>query len=159
MSEVKYSAKDIARFESYLDCRAGLFSCWLWTGGLDKDGYGVTWMNRKSERAHRVAWELANKQNVPNGMKVLHTCDNPTCCQPLHLFLGTDKDNMRDKTTKGRQAQGHKIGVSRLTADQVKTIRERYAKGEKQSQIAREYGVTQSAIYYIVRGKVWRSTD
>ena len=152
----KYNAKSLARYWSKVDCSAGLFACWLWVAALDRDGYGKIWLNGCNIRSHRVAWELVHG-SIPEGMRVLHTCDNPACCQPLHLFLGTDADNVRDKTLKGRQARGHKIGVSKLTEDQVKTIREQYAKGQSQSSIARDYNVTQSAIFYIVRGKVWKS--
>lgn len=80
--------------------------CWLWTGDHDFKGYGIVrWddLGRpRRRRAHRVAWELANGSAVPEGMYVLHSCDNPPCIAPDHLFVGTLSDNSRDMWSKGR---------------------------------------------------------
>lgn len=117
-----------------------------------------------------MAWVLVNGE-IPNGMQVLHECDNPPCVRPEHLFLGTAADNADDKTAKGRQAKGEDHG-KRIRAGQVKvgelhpnsavsesdvrTIRERYAAGELQRVLAEEYGVTATAISYIVRRINWK---
>ena len=77
--------------------------CWLWLGGKTKSGYGQCYFEKKVQRAHRVAWMLSKSiVPIPSGMGVLHTCDNPACVNPLHLFLGTQKDNMQDCKSKGR---------------------------------------------------------
>ncbi len=75
--------------------------CWLWTGARRRDGYGTIWFNGRPEAVHRVAWMLSNGP-IPDGLFVCHTCDNPPCCRPSHLFLGTPADNTRDSVTKGR---------------------------------------------------------
>ena len=79
--------------------------CWPWTGGGDR--YGKIKVRRMSVSAHRFAWQVANGP-IPDGMSVLHTCDNPPCCNPSHLFLGTNSDNMRDMVTKGRRPRNAK---------------------------------------------------
>lgn len=75
--------------------------CWIWTGARIADGYGQIWLNRKVIYTHRLSYELSFGK-IPNGMNVLHDCDNPKCVRPSHLFLGTDLDNALDKASKGR---------------------------------------------------------
>lgn len=77
--------------------------CWPWIGGRMKKGYGVFWPRKgRPEGAHRVSWELHHRESIPRGMQVLHSCDNPPCVNPRHLWVGTCADNMRDKSEKGR---------------------------------------------------------
>jgi hypothetical protein len=73
-------------------------ACWEWLGAKDRDGYGYHWRVR---RAHRTAWVLKCGP-IPKGLWVLHTCDNPSCCNPAHLYLGTVQDNVRDRDERGR---------------------------------------------------------
>jgi hypothetical protein len=75
--------------------------CWLWTGSLNDTGYGQLWVGSKSTRAHRLSYEL-HVGPIPEGMHVCHHCDNPPCCNPNHLFVGSHTDNMADKIKKGR---------------------------------------------------------
>jgi hypothetical protein len=88
-------------------------TCWTWTAYRDPQGYGTFSVGPRAthapHRAHRVAWELTNGQ-IPDGSLVLHRCDNPSCVNPKHLFLGTHQDNQRDKVAKGRQATGLRNG-------------------------------------------------
>lgn len=74
--------------------------CWIWTGATTGKGYGQIVIKYKKYKAHRIAWEVTYGP-VPEGLKVLHTCDNPPCCNPKHLFVGTQKDNMIDASNKG----------------------------------------------------------
>jgi hypothetical protein len=74
--------------------------CWLW-GGYTRDGYGKFLANRRLRLAHRIAWELTHGP-IPEGLCVCHSCDNPRCCNPVHLFLGSRGDNNRDRAQKGR---------------------------------------------------------
>lgn len=83
----------------------GLTECWPWLAGHDQNGYGMFRSRRlfpKMERAHRVMWLFENVR-IPQEMKVLHTCDNPSCVNPNHLFLGTQADNVKDMERKGRR--------------------------------------------------------
>lgn len=101
--------------DNYLKSRVSVEAnsqCWIWSLARDKDGYGVAHVGRKNIRAHRVSYEAFIEQ-IPEGMGVLHKCDNPPCCNPQHLFLGTNQDNMDDMVIKGRKPrkshcpQGH----------------------------------------------------
>jgi len=156
--EYDHQASLPVRFARYVTPR-GPGECWPWEGGCDKDGYGVTWdaEQRRSVRAHRVAWTLAHGE-IPDGLHVLHRCDNPPCCNPADLFLGTVADNNADKIAKGR-ARGNETGNlgdlrRRLSAEQVAEIRGRStgAYGEM-AALGREYGVTGQHIRAILRGE------
>ena len=84
--------------------------CWLWTGSRRRHGYGRMYsLDRKGLSAHRVSWELF-RGPIPDGLDVLHKCDNPPCVNPDHLFVGTMQDNMDDMVRKGRQARGSRLG-------------------------------------------------
>ena len=127
--------------------------CWEWTSFLTKDGYGIFRIN-----AHRMAWVLMNGA-IPDGMLICHRCDNRSCVNPDHLFLGTPLDNMLDKVAKGRHnpTRGERSGTAKLTWDQVEEIRRAYRDGERQRDIAARYGVGQPAISVIVNRKRWHS--
>lgn len=94
---------------------------------------------------------------IPDGLHVLHHCDNPPCVNPAHLFLGTNADNVADKTAKGRGrgGRGEAHRNAKLTADQVREIRELAASGLTQREIAARYGVRHTAIGKILRGERW----
>lgn len=148
--------------------------CWLWIGGTDKGGYGKLMTAGRHRRAHQVAWELAYGRPVPSGMAVCHNCpggDNPACVNPAHLFLGSIQDNNADKQAKGRQARGASHGSrtkpdqtprgernnhARLTADLVRSIRERHANGETCTSLAHELGMGRAAISHIVHRRNWK---
>jgi len=80
--------------------------CWLWEGSVDGCGYGMIVRNGKTLKVHRLAWEEANRQSIPKGMRICHRCDVPACCNPDHLFLGTQQDNIADMVRKGRSKFG-----------------------------------------------------
>jgi hypothetical protein len=135
-------------------------------------GYGQIGVGGNHGRrllAHRVAWILTFGP-IPDGLWVLHSCDNPPCVRPDHLFLGTALANSEDRDAKGRGAKGERNGMfgrvvaygeghpmARLTADQVREIRRRYRHGSTQTQLALEFSVHQTHISDIVRRVVWRS--
>lgn len=124
--------------------------CWEWQAGKSKAGYGKISGTKESGYfySHRKAWELTNGE-IPDGMHVLHKCDNPPCCNPRHLWLGTQADNNRDRDNKGRSKR-------KLAPSQIIEIRLRYANGEKEGRLAKEYGVSFAVIWPIVRGRTYR---
>lgn len=118
----------------------------------------------RTVRAHRFAWEL-EVGLIPNGMSVLHRCDNPRCVRPDHLFLGTQADNMRDMRAKGRfvpalgprkDYHGEAHPASKVTEDDVREIRRLRAEGRTLQSLADEFGLVNSAIHNIISRKTWR---
>lgn len=132
--------------------------CWIFHGAHDPQGYG--YVNRAALaphmlKAHRYSWMLANGP-IPDGMCVLHRCDNPPCVNPDHLWLGTIGDNNRDKMLKGRASRvtrnaGTKQWQSILTDDLVRYIRSQHAAGVKQAVIGRELNISSKTIWYAIR--------
>lgn len=144
------------RYESLVTRSGQGDGCWGWRGSIGHGGYGhFHGIHSTPRSAHRWAYEEFIG-TIPEGMQVCHTCDNPPCSNPRHLFLGTVSDNMRDKIAKGRQARGARMGMSKLTDAQVSVISKRVRRGELQAPLAQEFGVSQSTISLIKLRKVWR---
>jgi hypothetical protein len=130
-------------------------TCWLWLAGVqDKDKpYGQFWLTpptvpkRRNYRAHRVSWWLTYGTWPADCL--LHTCDNPACVRPDHLFEGTNLDNSEDKIRKGRQAHT-------LTEQQVRAIHAATATGEMYKSIGARFGTTTENVHYIATGQSWR---
>lgn len=131
--------------------------CWTWTRSKNSDGYGNISINGKLDKAHRVAWILTNGE-IPNKLHVLHTCDNPSCVNPNHLYLGNHQDNMRDKRNRkrGRGQNGEKCHLSKLTENQVKEIRELSSTGISYKDLSKKFNVSYQNIREIVIHKTWR---
>lgn len=129
--------------------------CWEWAGAKDRDGYGVFGHHRnKQVRAHRASYEV-HFGSIQDGALVCHSCDNPSCINPEHLFLGSPLDNTRDMIAKGRRqtpSTGESHPNSKLTAQQVSAIRNRRALGEKLVNLATEFGVTFQHISALTTG-------
>ena len=146
--------KEKIRGNVKVDERTG---CWLWQKYVMKNGYGqACWPKGKVDYAHRASWTAFNGP-IPDGLWVLHKCDNPKCVNPDHLFLGTHSDNMKDCVTKGRFKSNIMIGehhpATSLREDDVLSIR---GDGRSDRIIAEQYGVTRSAINKIKRRKNWK---
>lgn len=120
--------------------------CWNWTGALHAKGYGWLRFGTKNTRAHRAAYQLAVGP-IPNGLHVLHRCDNRQCCNPAHLFLGTNAENSRDMALKNRSCH------AKLSIGAVIEIRRRKKAGEKARNLAAEFGLCESYIYELATGK------
>lgn len=135
--------------------KPGNGTCIHWTGFLDRSGYGeikVTIGNKRlKRRAHRVSWELSRGQ-IPDGLCVCHTCDNPRCVNIDHLFLGTQDDNIKDCAKKGRMTM-HNAKISELDIPRMKDI---LACGFSQLKTGEWLGVSQSQVSQAVNGKSWR---
>jgi len=128
--------------------------CWEWSGLKTPKGYGLVSIEGKKFRAHRLSYEF-NRGKIPDGLFVCHHCDNRCCVNPDHLFVGTNEDNIADMVAKGRQARvsGSQNGSARLSAADVIAIRN--ARGIKQKELARQYGITQGQVSAIQLRKKW----
>ena len=132
--------------------------CWHWTGSLI-DGYGQIMTCQKTIAAHRYSW-LLHIGDIPDGLLVLHRCDNRRCVNPSHLFVGTYGDNAADRNSKGRQAshKGMLNGRAKLNEDQVLYIRSNYKSRDKifgAAALSRLFGVDVVTIYGVTRRRTW----
>ena len=130
--------------------------CWLWQGTKDAYGYGrLPTQKQKNARAHRVAFALFYGQ-IPKGMHILHSCDNPPCVSPHHLRTGNPSDNARDRVEHGRQSRGDAHPYSVLTEEKVKNILHAFHVSHiKQRTLAIEYNVHPVTIHDVVHRKTW----
>jgi hypothetical protein len=136
--------------------------CWLWIGSKSEHGYGKIGGRSLGNKqwdspqiASRVSWEIHNGP-IPAGLCVLHHCDNPSCTNPEHLWIGTRIDNNRDAQRKGRNAFGERHGRAKLSATQVVEIRMLIKEGVSQAEISRCFPISKSAVGLIARKQKWR---
>jgi len=132
--------------------------CWEWTGSRSPAGYGQTRIFWKLYAAHRVSWEKSNGP-IPDGLRVLHKCDNPPCIRPDHLFLGTQSDNMLDAYRKGRHCQGVEHRLAKLNPHSVRLMRRLSARGLSFSKLARVFGVSTMTAHQAVRRRTWKHVE
>jgi hypothetical protein len=169
MAKMQPDRKWLSRFNTFFAKSDG---CWVWKGGKNKTGYGVfTFGKHGRTGAHRASW-VFHFGPIPDGLWVLHRCDNPPCVNPAHLFLGDHDANMADKVAKGRSAsmagmnnpmwcnygaaaRGEEAPCVKLTEEKVMEIRRRWANGESQLALGNEFNTPQANIWMIVRGKSW----
>ena len=150
-------------------------TCWEWQASCQPNGYGrlaigkTRGSNFYFELGHRFSWAYFNEQEIPKGMQVLHRCDNRKCCNPLHLMLGTQMDNMKDKIAKGRDSKGlrHSIATklrtpkgsknasAKLKESDIPVILELAKKGVLKKDIALNFGVSKTCIQYVLNGRNW----
>jgi len=128
--------------------------CWEWQGAINSHGYGTIRERCKSKGAHVIAFRSANG-DVPGGLCVCHTCDNRRCCNPEHLFLGTNLDNISDRDAKGRQARGARISRAKLTESDAAIIRYLTDCGANGKALARLFGINQTAVSAIHCRQTW----
>lgn len=129
--------------------------CWIWCGASLPKGYGLlcnTYNRKYPIRAHRASW-IVNNGPIPKGLHVLHTCDTPACINPRHLYLGTNKDNVKDREKKGRGHRGERHCFSKLTEQNVMSILQ---DSRPQCEIAAHYGVKHNTISNIKTGTSWK---
>lgn len=145
-------AERAARFWSRLDRSAGDDGCWVWTGAKNANGYGILEWGGQMKRAHRLAWELTYGP-IPKGLHVCHRCDHPSCCNALkHLFLGTNQDNVTDRSRKHRTAKltGQRNPQAKLTDDEIVRLRRRALNGESRQSLSDSFGLSISQVRRIL---------
>lgn len=176
-----WSPRPLFTFEQHIERSALRFrskiaatpdsGCWEWTGGKTMGGYGKFKVGGRTLPAHRIAYRLHNGVFPPTSLFVCHSCDNPGCVNPAHLFIGTPLDNMRDKVAKGRSSRGEKhalsmlgtqtprkgvqCGAAKLTDRKVRSIRDRRARGESARELAKKFEVRVSTVYRILAKEAW----
>lgn len=154
MTNVSPKGQILTRLLNKLDFSG---NCWEWTGYLGgKDGRGYISVDNKDWLAYRLSYELL-VGHIPDGVFVLHACDNPKCCRPSHLFLGNQSDNMRDAYRKGRRTnKGINNPRAKITPDIVREIRNRYPI-EGGAVLAREFGLDRTQPFRIYNRITWGS--
>jgi len=130
-------------------------ACWEWTGPLN-DGYGVIHYNGKQWMTHRLAVLLDGRD--PTGYSVCHSCDNPSCCNPSHLWLGDHASNMLDQRLKGRHAHGSNNGRALINEQIATDMRTMFAAGATRKEIASHYNVGIHIVKNVISGKTWKLT-
>jgi hypothetical protein len=129
----------------------GADECWEWTGTKTATNYGLIWWNDALQYAHRLSLEIDGRP-VPAKWHACHTCDNPPCVNPNHLFPGTPHDNVKDKVSKGRHSFGENHPNAKLTDTDVEEIRKLASEGVWQSELAKMFGVNPGHISKLVAG-------
>jgi hypothetical protein len=153
--------KETARFWAKVKIN-GPEDCWPWTrsvaGGQAVGGYGSITLHGQKWYTHRIAFCLGRGyplNYLDPSVLVMHTCDYPRCCNPVHLELGTHLSNLQDCSRKGRMHRGSKNGQAILTEDQVLQIKQRLAHGDLHQNIAVDFEVSRVLITYINSGRKW----
>lgn len=139
------------RYEAKVD-RRGADECWPWIGERDYSGYGTIRVRKRRVLAHRLGFQLRHGWLPP---AVRHSCDNPPCQNPAHWRPGTQSDNVRDRTERGRAAKGSGNGRSVLTETIVIEARRRHSEGESMRALGREFGVSNVTMLKAIRGQTW----
>lgn len=159
----RHSTPPSKRFAKYVD-KTSDGSCWEWKGYRKPNGYGSFYIPNFGRYAHRASY-LLHVGPIPEGLWVLHRCDNRGCVNPDHLFLGTVQDNTDDMMKKGRnflavhperRAIGERCGGAKLRAEQVVEVRRLRAEGLTYPNIGARLGVTGQAIFHICNGRNWK---
>jgi hypothetical protein len=153
----KLHLTQVNRFFSHVDTAGGPEACWLWTGYIRENGYGVFTVKGKEYKAHRLSYFIEHGR-IDNDRLVLHRCDVRDCVNPAHLFLGTPKDNSQDAVSKGRNTKlyGEQNGKAKLTRAAVLAIRRMCQRGGVyQKTVAKQFGVSEATVSYVVNGGRW----
>ena len=148
------------RFWEKVNITSNINQCWDWIASKNIKGYGQFCLDNKRMGAHRALWSILHGA-IPEGKHILHRCDNPSCCNPTHLFMGTNADNVADRHAKGRSGTsmgklGEKNSMAKLTQKQVDRIRLLYTLPKvTQRMLGKVFGVSNRHISRIVRNERW----
>lgn len=150
---VPTSDTDLLKATLFNRSRLSEDGCWVWIGSRNAHGYGLMSRKSKTHRAHRVSYE-AYKGVIPETLVVRHMCDNPSCINPDHLIVGTQRENVMDRESRGRRdVKGEQVGTAKLTEECILAI---LASEESGAELARRFSVSPSTISLIRLGKSWR---
>lgn len=147
------------KFWSKVDKSKGENQCWEWQAAKDKDGYGNAWLfrsdpNKRIHLAHRIAFFYST--GIRSNFSILHSCDNPSCCNPKHLREGTHKDNTNDMVSRNRQSKGENTAKAKLKTEQVLEIRQKFKDGISAKSLSKEYQISIRSIYKVIERKSWK---
>jgi len=148
--------KPLAYFEARVE-KDEATGCWNWKLAVDRDGYGALKDGDLNVRAHRGAWEAVNGP-ITKGLWACHACDNRRCCNPAHLFIGTNDDNVRDRDSKGRTLKGSDNGHSKMVEHDVSIIKMLLGLGVRNHRLATLFDVSPPTIGDIKHGRTWTHT-
>lgn len=166
MKNWKITSEVLNRFWSRVDIKDSS-ECWNWLRLKDKDGYGRICIDSTDVRAHRLSY-IIHYGEIPKGLLICHKCNNPSCCNPCHLYAGTPKENMQDCKNSGRLKSyenirkyqqthfGEKHPRAKLTENQVLKIKKLLSKGIKQGILAEKFNISRQTISNINVGNGWR---
>ena len=141
------------KMAAYTDRSAGPDECWPWTRGKSSDGYGRVYANGGNAiAAHRVAYEMVHGP-IPAGAEIMHSCDNPPCCNPAHLRYGSHAENMAEMSARQRAAKGDRHTEMRVTDAGVRHARWLHSVGMAQQDIAAIFGVSRPFMSRLIRGE------
>jgi hypothetical protein len=147
-----------SQFWSHVD-KSG--DCWIWTGSKHDQGYGQINIDKKMTFTHRISYEISNNVKLDRNTKVLHSCDNPPCVNPAHLFLGTQADNVRDAVAKGRMktSRGCDHKLSKLSYEDIVMIRKLHFEGMSGADLGRMYHVGKSTVHRIIKKYTYKGIN
>lgn len=159
--EINITLSDENRFWNKVDKSGGPDACWMWTADKFSTGYGCFYLAGKKVKASRFAWVSTHGSismtDGYHGICVCHHCDNPGCCNPSHLFLGTNADNVADREKKHRNTPGEANTSAKLTNDKVAKIIKAYATGKvSHEDLARQFGVSSNTISRVTNRQSWK---
>jgi len=136
--------------------------CIIWKGAKTSAGYGAVRIKQRNYYVHRLILAQKLGRHINQGYQACHTCDNPACINPEHLFEGTQSDNMKDMANKGRYGHtlfGESNPHSKLTAEQVAHLRQLRKQGRNTLELANQFGITRRTVQMIVANQLWKHTS
>lgn len=149
--------KNISRFKTKLVIQPN--GCWEYSGAKDADGYGMFWYDGKTRGAHQFSARYLGNFVVNKGQQICHSCDNPPCCNPAHLFIGTTQQNTADRHFKGRSVKGSRVGTSVYNESIIKAVKNAYKTRTHYrgiiKDISREFNVSYGVVWYACKRNAW----